>query len=80
MVLCYSIPSLLTSDNNDFVLCCDNVTPLPSPAMQEILKRNNIQYLKKFSAIWLLFWENPIEPIVDKYFLLNLLKFLPNSW
>ena len=89
MVLCYSIPSLLTSDNNDFVLCCDNVTPLPSPAMQEILKRNNIQYLKKWeivfslaylSAIWLLFWENPIEPIVDKYFLLNLLKFLPNSW
>ena len=36
MVLCYSIPSLLTSDNNDFVLCCDNVTQLPSLAMQEM--------------------------------------------
>ena len=56
--------------------------------MQEIRKRNNIQYLKKWeiifglaylSAIWLLFWEIPIEPIVDKYFLMNLLKFLPNS-
>ena len=48
--------------------------------MQEIHKRNNIQYLKKweiafsfayFSAVWLLLWENPIELIVDKYLLLN---------
>ena len=48
--------------------------------MQEIFKKNNIQYLKKWeiifcfaylSAVWLLFWENPIELIVDKYLLLN---------
>ena len=50
------------------------------PAMQEIRKRNNIQYLKKWeiissfaylSAVWLLFWENPIKLIIDKYFLLS---------
>ena len=53
---------------------------MASPSMQEIRKRNNIQYLKKWeiissfaylSAVWLLFWENPIELIVGKYFLLS---------
>ena len=48
--------------------------------MQEIGKRNNIQCLNKgeiiysfayLSAVWLLFWGNPIELIVNKYFLLN---------
>ena len=48
--------------------------------MQEIRKRNNIWYLKKWeiifcfaylSAVWLLFGENAIEIIVDKFFLLD---------
>ena len=46
----------------------------------EIHKRNNIQHLKKLeiifsfaylSAVWLLFGKNPIEIIVDKFFLLD---------
>ena len=48
--------------------------------MQEIRKRNNIQYLEKseiffsfayLSAVWLLFGQNPIEIIVVKFFLLD---------
>ena len=51
--------------------------------MQEIHKRNNIQYLKKLeiifsfaylSAVWLLFGQNPIEIIADNIFVLDFAK------
>ena len=51
--------------------------------MQEIHKRNNIQYLKKLeiifsfaylSAVWLLFGQNPIEIIADNIFVMDFAK------
>ena len=58
--------------------------------MQEIRKRNNIQYLEKWeiffsfayvSAFWLLFGQNPIEFIVGKIFVLDFAKIVTaNSW
>ena len=48
--------------------------------MQEIRKRNNIQYLEKWeiffsfaylSAVWLLLRQNPIEIILDNIFVLD---------
>ena len=48
--------------------------------MQEIRKRNNIQYLEKWeiffsfaylSAVWLLLGQNPIEIILDNIFVLD---------
>ena len=54
--------------------------------MQEIGKRNNIQYLEKceiffsfayLSAVWLQFWPNPVQiPILST---MNSIGFFPNS-
>ena len=53
---------------------------LASPAMQEIGKRNNIYYLEKWeiffsfaylSAVWLQFWQNPVQKSCLQWFQLD---------
>ena len=59
---------------------------LASPGMQEIGKRNNIQYLDKWeiffnsaylSAVWLQFWKNHVQKSLSTMISMG---FCPNSY